>query len=57
MMKGVSKWLTAPAVRRVGLLVGGLLLGLVTEQVASLDVLPPEAVAALRMLAAALSGS
>lgn len=56
----MNKWLTvlaAPAVRRVLWLGAGLVLGLATEQVASLDVLPPEAVAALRLLAAALSGS
>lgn len=52
------KWHDIPApVRRVALLLGGLLLGLATEQVAQLDVLPPEAVAALRLLATALSGS
>lgn len=52
------KWHDIPApVRRVGLLLAGLLLGVATEQVARLDVLPPEAVLALRALAAALSGS
>lgn len=54
------KWLTvvqAPGVRRALFAVAGVLLGLVTEQVADLDVLPPQAVAALRLLGAALSGS
>lgn len=50
------KWLMHPGVRRAALLVAGLLLGLATEQVASLDVLPPHVVVALRALAAALSG-
>lgn len=51
-------WLTQNhGARRVALLVAGLLLGVATEQVASLDVLPPQAVVALRMLGAALSGS
>lgn len=61
--KEKSKWhtvlagLNQPAVRRAAFAVLGVLLGLVTEQVADLDVLPPQAVVALRMLGAALSGS
>lgn len=57
------KWHTVPAglntpvVRRLLFAAAGLLVGLATEQVAQLDVLPPEVVAALRMLAGALSGS
>lgn len=57
----MKEWLiravNRPAVRRAAIAVGGLLVGLATEQVANLDVLPAQAVVALRMLAAALSGS
>lgn len=55
------KWLTAalrvPLVRRALIAGSGVLVGLATEQVARLAVLPPEAVAALRALSHALSGS
>lgn len=57
----MKTWLTnalaLPGVRRGIVLALGVVLGLVTEQVASLDVLPPAAEQALRALVLALSGS